>query len=144
MRRAIVTAASVAISFIVLNGCDKTKTIPQVDATIQVTYADGQPVTDLILILNPQQGDIERPQPTVLDKSGKCTIHCPVGNYRASLTSPPVVAHKGEAGGPVGSATTVPTKATIPQEYFSARSSPWLLTISEADHDQKLAIRSAK
>jgi hypothetical protein len=134
-------ATCLVMAILVVAGCSKPPPPVTVEVTFQVSFGNGQPVTDMILSLHPEDGNVERPQPTALDKSGKCTVRCSPGVYKATLLAPPTHGGASPAGGLV-TPSTAPGKSTVPKTYLTLADSPWTVTISEASHEEKLVVQT--
>ncbi len=126
-------------------GCNKKPVLPpSVEVTGQVTFANGQPVSDVIVSFHAHDEISARgKKPTgVVDQSGKFTIKdVTPGRYKITLAPIPTQ-HGGAApnSGELSAPGKPEAKSAIPSQYMSADSSPWTVTVESSPKLEKLVV----
>jgi Carboxypeptidase regulatory-like domain len=141
---------AVVFSFLLIGvvpcaGCNAKPTLPPpVEVTGQVTFADGQPVSDVIISFHAADETTARgKKPTgVADKAGKFTINdVTPGRYKVTLA--PIPTQHGGASPKSGelSAPGKPdVKLAIPAQYLSAESSPWMISVESPPKVERFVV----
>lgn len=130
----------------VLPGCSKkTRLPPPVDISGEVVYANGRPVTNMVVSFHADdeitsQGKIPS---SPLDKDGKFAMSgVTPGKYRVTLA--PIPSHGGASANP--NELIAPgkddAKVPLPSEYLRTESTPWKVTVESPPKAEKLVVNT--
>lgn len=125
-------------------GCSKPDLPKPVQIAGTVKYANGKPVTGMVLTMHPQD-DVNKgnlPIAVVNGPDGRFEVSCLPGSYKVTMAPIPISA--GSAGG----VEAPPSKAPDPgndqakalKSYRSPELSPWQITVLAAGNSEKALV----
>jgi hypothetical protein len=114
---------------------------PLREVKVKVLYQDA-PAPFVIITFHPEDPKVKKPSPGGTEKDGTCTIKCPAGTYKVTMTKMPRQNDGPVGSGPAGdgAATTVPDH--VFEQYRYQNRTPWTKTVSDSDpQDMKLVVQ---
>jgi hypothetical protein len=129
-------------------GCGKREAAlpPPVEITGQVVYANGQPVTGMVISFHADDEIAARGRVPSgpLDPEGKFRIvEVTPGRYKATLS--PIPGHAAAAADPsqLNAPAKGDRKVAVPIDYLNSGATPWTVTVESPPKPEKLVVNAA-
>jgi hypothetical protein len=134
--------AGYAVVGLLFLGCSKPPAEESLrEVKVKVVYKDV-PASFVIITLHPADAKVQKQYTGGTEKDGLCTVNCPAGKYRVTMTRMPLQNNGPVGAGTAGGGATTPVPDEMFERYRYVDRTPWRdKTVSDSDvQDMNLVV----